>query len=70
MHPLTWFQERIGRKIVRDITEEEMTSVVLLQAPPNKEILIRDDFHAQYLHMIQCDYHAEGVELNYRDANK
>jgi len=62
---LKWFLDRIGKRIWRD--RGTCTCPVCEEVYKNG-IIIRDEFHAKYLHMIEQDFAIEGVFLNYRDS--
>lgn len=64
MKPLTWFHERVGKKIRRDLMKHDNMFARKLGYKP---VVIRDLDHAQYLFDIQNDLWADnGLDLNYR----
>lgn len=65
MKPLTWFQERVGKKIRRDLMKREN---IFARKLGYKPVVIADIDHAKYLFDIQNDLLADnGLDLNYRD---
>lgn len=65
MKPLTWFQERVGKKIRRDAIKHDN---IFARKLGYKPVVIADKDHAQYLFDIQNDFMADdGLDLNYRD---
>jgi hypothetical protein len=63
MKPLSFFIKNIGKRIYRDAngcpceTCKEITE---------NGLIVYDKDHADYLYIVQVDYHEEGIELNYR----
>lgn len=59
-HSLSWFKERIGKKIYRDDTSCDCKTCTDIT---HNGLIIRDRFHAEYLDMIQYE-----LEIDYRDT--
>lgn len=65
MKPLTWFQERVGKKVRRDAIKHDN---MFARKLGYNIVEVRDKYHAQYLFDIQNDFMADdGLDLNYRD---
>lgn len=63
-HTLKWFLNRIGKRVYRD---DDLCLCDACKKIALNGIIIKDKQHASYLHMIENDYEAEGLKLNYRD---
>lgn len=63
MKPLSFFLSNIGNTIFRD---DDGCSCLTCKRVVEHGIKVRDKQHAYYLYDLQNDYHAEGIELNYR----
>ena len=58
-HQLRWFKNRIGKRVYRnDVT----CSCKTCKGVTNNGLVIRDDMHAEYLHMVQFE-----LDVDYRD---
>lgn len=62
---LQWFLDRIGKTVYRD---KSTCTCESCQKVLKEGLIIRDEQHARYLHMIDNDFEAEGRILNYRDT--
>ena len=60
---LKWFKNRIGKRIFRD----HHKCCSHCDDVAENGIIVSDFQHASYLHSVDCDFAAEGIELNYRD---
>ena len=64
LKPLSFFLERIGKRIYRDHHE------CCHQCDLNYKngLVINDEQHADYLYEVQNEFALEGIDLCYRDA--
>jgi len=58
-HNLYWFTNRIGKRIFRDTN---FCSCADCKEVFEKGLIVRDEDHARYLEMVQCD-----LDFNYAD---
>lgn len=63
-HSLQWFKDRIGKRIFRNANDCGCNSCKDVY---KNGIIVSDEFHAEYLAIIDNDYEACGVKLNFRD---
>jgi len=61
---LQWFKNRIGKRIYRDISGCVCKGC---KEVDENGMIVSDEFHAEYLEMIDNDFEACGKKLNYRD---
>lgn len=64
MKSLKWFKQRVGQRIFRD---EDNCTCDTCKRNAKEGLIVNDEDHAEYLHMIQCDFAHCGTFLNYRD---
>jgi len=62
-HTKKWFLNRIGKRIYRNYHK----CCPACDEIAKNGLIIHDKQHADYLHLIECDFKADGVILNYRD---
>ena len=63
MKPLKFFLSNIGNRVFRD---DDGCDCLSCKHIVENGLVIQDEFHDNYLFNTQNDYHAEGIELNYR----
>jgi len=63
MRTLKWFKDRIGKRIFRDADGCDCSGCAKVVSDG---LVVHNDFHADYLFTLQCDFMAEGTNLNYR----
>lgn len=61
---LTWFKNRIGKRIFRDKSTCKCDTCFKIEA---NGLVVFDFFHARYLADTDVDYASCGAYLNYRD---
>lgn len=59
-----WFVENIGERVYRDSDDCECATC---RDVVKNGLIIANEEHVEYLYMIQGDYFAEGIFLNYRN---
>ena len=64
IHTKKWFINQVKRMVYRD---PDSCKCATCAEVIKKGLIIRNKQHAEYLYLIQCDFAAEGVNLNYRD---
>ena len=65
MNNLQWFKDRIGKRIYRD---DDNCTCGTCKTISSSGLIVTTENHAIYLHDVQNDYGAEGINLNYRDT--
>ena len=65
--PLQWFLSRIGKRIYRNSCPTHEDEGESCCKNYKEGLIVGDEGHAHYLHMIENDYAAGGNFLNYRD---
>jgi len=65
MKDKAWFYQRVGKRLFRDTSTCDCKTC---KDVVENGIVVHDEIHAEYLFMSQCDFAADGVELNYRDV--
>jgi len=63
-HNLKWFTNRIGKRIFRD---DDGCGCNFCNDVVKNGLIVFNESHAQYLAMIDNDFEACGVKMNYRD---
>ncbi len=63
MKSLKWFRSNIGKRVYRD---DNKCSCGVCKDVLENGLIITNEQHADYLHMVQYDYYNEGIKLNYR----
>lgn len=66
-----WFTQRIGKRIYRDKqhnSDQKGACCATCADVEQNGLVVRDKDHAEYLAMIDADFAACGVYINYRDA--
>lgn len=64
---LSWFEERIGKRIYRDSNHCNGGKCKDCKMIEDVGIVVADEQHANYLYSIQLEYALDGEFLNYRD---